>query len=479
MGSDDKHRGSPITDGTFSQSHSDGPVGGPSEPPPAFDDAIFSQPAMSGSGPVFIPTSSPAPTESPPQYAEIINADHPQPENNLLVPANPPFVRPLAKHLKWFSSDCYLDPQLDSDPAFLETWIRHVAREPIQMQLRISGQHTETRMNMHRDSDGRSRSRDHQETVEDFDFQIDLTAFLFCDMLSKASWTELRTVENHEKAYRGGIFRSRAHPFRDVKKLWRRRQRLWKGRRRDLTIADEESESAAILRPEAASGVSLGSNNNDSLDTLENSGLTLGGEEKPSLTEWCHRYCSSGLVRSFEVEKRVLGFDESYVRGRVTNLIRTTGYMGDVSITFPVDHARMTVFSSCYINEWRLMKWLRWAVILTLLVVLVWPYLFLRTRKFNVVSVNWWFSRRDEATGDRRFVSMSEDQILDFWQHGIQEAAMRKRRGNLHVGDAVSARDSHSRGQGAEAYRDVQGRMESAFYAASAMQRHTGWGWHC
>ncbi|KAL5612891.1 hypothetical protein BROUX41_004032 [Berkeleyomyces rouxiae] len=468
MGSDDKRKGG--LDGSSPPPLDS--AGGPSEPPPAFDEAISSEP---------LSENSLRPGDLPPQYTEILNSDFPQ-QTSELAPFNPPFVRPLAKYLKWFTSDCYLDPQLDSDPKFLEAWVRHVARQPVRMHIRISGQHTETRMHMHREGDGHSRSRTHSETVEDFDFEIDMTAFLFSDVRSQTSWAELRTVENHEKVHRGGIFRSRAHPFRGVKKLWRRQRRFWADRRRSPMLGDEDggedSEHAAILHSESTPPMSLDEDHHDAVLEGAERGLVLGAEVKPTLTEWCHRYCSSGLVRTFNLEKRVVGFDESYARTRITNMIRATGYMGDVSVNFPVDQARMTVYSSCYTNEWRLTKWLRWLVIMLLLVVIVWPYLFLRTRKFDVVRVDWFFSRVDQNTGVRSFVSMSEDLILDFWQYAIQDAAMRKRKGELHAGDAVSAQQNHNRGQGAETYRDMQGRMQSAFYAAAAMQRHTGWGRH-
>ena len=120
------------------------------------------------------------------------------------------------------------DVRSDADPQVLEDWIRFMAKHPPAPYLHIRGEHSENR----KDKDG----KDKRETVTDFRIMINLQNYLWPNFeFQNYSSTKLTTVEPGQKTYRGTVFKTRQT-----------------GAKGDLEV----------------------------------------GHDKPSLKEWCHRYCA-------------------------------------------------------------------------------------------------------------------------------------------------------------------------------------------
>lgn len=120
------------------------------------------------------------------------------------------------------------DERSDADPAFLEEWVRIMAKYPPSPYIHVSGTHQETK----RDKDGKSKS----ETVTDFRLMINMQNYLWPNFIPGTfTSTKLVTSEPGHKTYRGTILKKRQE-----------------GAKGDLEV----------------------------------------GHDKPSLKEWCHRYCA-------------------------------------------------------------------------------------------------------------------------------------------------------------------------------------------
>lgn len=96
----------------------------------------------------------------------------------------------------------YISDPLCSDPKKCEWLAQTEAAKPPEPMIRLVGSHTETRQ---RDK------KEEKERVVDFDISAPLHAFL------EQPWRRSKTVENAQKAYRGGIVkrvdpRTKAHP---------------------------------------------------------------------------------------------------------------------------------------------------------------------------------------------------------------------------------------------------------------------------
>ncbi|ROT38986.1 hypothetical protein SODALDRAFT_350252 [Sodiomyces alkalinus F11] len=298
--------------------------------------------------------------------------------------------------------ECYMDRRLDTDPAFLQKHIEMCALTPPRPFVQVRGTHTET-----------VRKGDKTEKREhvDFDVRVELTPFLYSDINTRASWRELRTADNFEKVRRGTVFAVRAPGF---------------GGR------SSSSSSSSTTRP----GV-------DPATTT----TTPASEEAgpPGLAEWCHRYCASHAgLKTFLLRRTVAGFDEEAVAAKLEALVRNTGYRGRTTVRFPVEDAAVEVFNQCRTNRWRLLAWLRWLTYLTLLFVFTWPWLFFRTKRFEVAVAEWHFSRfvfvpAGNGSGRREFVSVSEEQWYNMWARAIWKAVLGRRQGTLDQQDLIAA----------------------------------------
>lgn len=273
----------------------------------------------------------------------------------------------------------YIDNRLDTDPMFLYDQLVILAQYPPRPICRIRGTHTETI---------RKGDKDENQTVVDFDLEIDLTSLLYAHTPTAAQQQsqpqkKITTVGNFEKVHRGTVFATRAPGF----------------------------------------GGSSGGANAET--------------GTPSLTEWCHRYCASAAgLKRFTLERRVTGYDFDLLAGKLTSLIRATNYLGHVSVTFPVHDARVEIYNDCAVSRWRLTRWVQIVAYVTLVFLLTWPWLAFRTKRWETAYVAWPL-REDEGRG--RYTSMSEEVWYNMWARAIQQAAVARRQGTLDQGDMQRA----------------------------------------
>ncbi|KAH6623201.1 hypothetical protein F5144DRAFT_497977 [Chaetomium tenue] len=262
------------------------------------------------------------------------------------------------------------------------------------------------------------KGKSETKTITDFDVSVELTPYLFSDAARGTSWAELRTVENTERTRRGTTLRKRAP-----------------GVKRDLEVSDS----------------------------------------KPTLAEWCHRYCASHAgIKSFVLKRQVVGFDEEKMKQKLNTLVRGTNYRGDVTVSFPVRDDYVTVYNDCKPNRWRLTPWIVWVCYLSFMWLLTWPYLFFRTKRFEVAVADWPFSITEE-NGNKRYVSMSEDHLYNLWGRAISRAVLDKRQGTLDQEDLIASQTAPEEPFGA-ALEGAPSFLRHGVNAITAVNRQLGWG---
>ncbi|KAJ4416849.1 hypothetical protein N0V82_006488 [Gnomoniopsis sp. IMI 355080] len=309
----------------------------------------------------------------------------------------------------------YLNSGLDADPELLEKHVRAWAATPPRPFVRVKGYHQEQRSN----KDGKREAKH----ITDFDVKIELTPYFFPDGRATQSNCELCTAENGDKTKRGTVFRKRAN-------------------------------------------------------IQESSGrIELGMAEKPTLTQWCHMYCASHSgLKVFQLQRSLAGFDEERLRLHLDGLVRRLNYRGTVQITFPVQDEIIEVWNDCRTNQWRLTKWIYVMFCVSMLWLLTWPYLFIRTKRFETVRAVWYYSLL-EQDGRKKYTTISEDQWYNLWGRAISKAVLSKRQGTLDQQDLLAA-------EGAPATFDtgnstVDGALGLVVAGVSAMNevnRTLGWG---
>lgn len=264
----------------------------------------------------------------------------------------------------------------------------------------------------------REKDKEEERTITDFDVSVELTPYLFSDATTGVSWTALRTVEDNEKARRGTVLRKRAPCVK-----------------RDIEITNP----------------------------------------KPTLAEWCHRYCASHAgIKSFELQRRVVGFNEERMKQMLETLVRSTNYRGTIQITFPVKGASTLIYNDCKVNRWRLTPWIIWLCYLSFLWLLTWPILFFSTKKFEVAIAEWPFSVTEE-NGTKRYVSMSEDHIYNLWGRAISRAVLDKRRCTLDQQDLIASQTAPAE-PFANALEGAPRFLREGVNAITAINRQLGWG---
>lgn len=309
----------------------------------------------------------------------------------------------------------HLDSSLDTDPELLEKHVRVWAAMPPRFLVCIKGYHREKRSN----KDGKKEMRN----ITDFEVKVDITPNFCPNERASQSNCELRTAENGDKTKRGTVFRKRATAKR-------------------------------------------------------NSGrIELGMVEKPNLTQWCHMYCASHAgLKVFQVKRRLSGFDEARVRAHLDGLVQRLNYKGHLQITFPVQDDQVEVWNECRTNQWRLTKWICFVFYVTMLWLLTWPYIFVRTKRFETVSAVWNYSVLDGA-GRRKYATISEDQWYNLWGRAISKAILSKKQGTLDQQDLLAAEGGPATFDTGNATVDgALGLVVAGVSAMNEVNRTLGWG---
>ncbi|KAL8304895.1 hypothetical protein RB597_004109 [Gaeumannomyces tritici] len=352
----------------------------------------------------------------PPMYTDVAES------NALLAPYqtpapavdDPSTTFPIFSVNASNSSEIYIDPRLDASPELLERHIIARAQAPPRLAVQVKGTHREM---------VEEHGKKERRSVIDFDVSIDLTPYLYHDVATRQSWSELDTVDNLEKAKRGTVFARRS--------------------------------------PVAVSGAF---------------GLDA---EKPSLREWVHRYCagSSSGLKAFVLRRRVVGLDREYLRDRLIHLVRTTNYQGDVSVYFPYHGETVSVYNECRINHWRATRWIRVVCYVTLTFLLAWPYLFFRTKRFETVFATWHFSRPGSHANAKEYVSLSEEQLFGLWASAIHTAVLHKRQCLLDQQDLVNSQRAGPVTTGNAAVDTGVNFVMAGIRAMNEVNRQMGWGY--
>lgn len=308
------------------------------------------------------------------------------------------------------ANECFINSILDNNADSLKKQIELSATKPPRPAVRILGTHSQMVS---------ENGKKERKTITDFDVILELTPYLFSNAERGASWRELRTVEDSEKARRGTVFRKRAP-----------------GVKRDIEIS---------------------------------------ATSKPTLSEWCHRYCAKHAgLKCFALRRRVTGFDEEKMKQKLEALVRGTNYRGSVEITFPVKGEYVYVYNDCKVNRWRMTAWVIWLCYLTFLWLFTWPYLFFRTKVFEVVTVDWPFSVTD-PDNCKRYVSMSEDHLYNLWGRAIRRAVLDKRQCTLDQEDLINSQRAPEE-PFAQALEGAPGFLRAGINAITAVNRQIGWG---
>ncbi|KAI1802662.1 hypothetical protein F4811DRAFT_387996 [Daldinia bambusicola] len=302
------------------------------------------------------------------------------------------------------------------DPENLEKHIRSLAAIPPRPYVRLVGTHTETT----RDSKGKTENK----KITDFDVSVEMTPYLYSDVQYQRSWNNLRTVENGEEARRGTILKKRAP----------------------------------------------GSNQS----------IEIGGTPEPTLQEWCHRYSASHAgLKVFTLQRRIIGFDEEAVKAKLRELVYSTNYRGHLHVQFLAKDALIECYNESWVNKWRLTKWIRMLFMVTLLFIFTWPYLWLRTKRWEVAIADWHFSRiLDDGT--KEYVSVTEDQWFNMWGRAIHKAVLRKRQGLLDQNDLARAHEPEPAfDSGNGAVNGAVNLFRAGISAMDEVNRQLGWGGDC
>ncbi|KAK6214529.1 hypothetical protein LQW54_004250 [Pestalotiopsis sp. IQ-011] len=401
------------------------------KPKAAADDAVSlrTNPGDSESFPPYNDDDAPeldidALDELPPVYSDVIEEASLSAEAPLLGGEASSSSAPAARSSSQYrphstdagtGTEYFIGGRLET-PAELEKHVRHLAAKPPRPFIQILGTHQASK----KKSDGKS------ETVRetDFDITVELTPYLYSNAQYGKSWTQLRTVDNAEKVHRGTSLRKRAP-----------------GSKQDLEV---------------------------------------GGAPKPSLEEWCHRFCASHAgLKCFALRREMTGFDFAKVKEELHALVRSTNYRGNLQITLGSRDAVVEIYNEARINRWRLIGWLRFLFFITLTFLFAWPYLFFRTKRWEVAVAEWPFSRMAEGSA-REYVSISEAQWYNLWGRAIVKAVLEKRQTTLDQADLRRSQEPEPSFETGNATVDgAMGIFRAGMSAMNEVNRQLGWGGDC
>uniref|UniRef100_A0A0B7JYU8 Uncharacterized protein n=1 Tax=Bionectria ochroleuca TaxID=29856 RepID=A0A0B7JYU8_BIOOC len=184
--------------------------------------------------------------------------------------------------------------------------------------------------------------------------------------------------------------------------------------------------------------------------------------------ELTHLLSRAGL-KNFSFERQIEGWDFELLRGKLETLLRSTNYRGRLAVEFPVLNARVEIYNDCLTNRWRLTKWIEMIFVFTLMFVFTWPWLLLRTARWETVNARWHLSAVD-AVGRKRYSTLSEEQWYNMWARPIQKAALERRQGTLDQGDLNRA------GLAPDPQGGFASAVQAGVDAMGVVNRSFGWG---
>lgn len=200
-----------------------------------------------------------------------------------------------------------------------------------------------------------------------------------------------------------------------------------------------------------------------------------------SVRDWADDYCADpSICKEFVMEKICPGYDTKYLENRLSQLIQSTNYAGDIAISFPTTHNRVKIRPSNKLTELRYNRAVRWFCYLTFLWLITWPILWIMTHRYNVVRSVWPMSA--VGVDGRRRVKMTEDQWFDYWRLAIRRAVLGRRQGRVTEQDLIEIASEAGMPRmpirtGSRFVDGVIGGAADWLNVVSEQQRSRGWGW--
>ncbi|KAI0523638.1 hypothetical protein F5B22DRAFT_642743 [Xylaria bambusicola] len=140
----------------------------------------------------------------------------------------------------------------------------------------------------------------------------------------------------------------------------------------------------------------------------------IGAGEEEGLEAWCQRFVKDqSSVKIFTLERVVANLDHNWLEGQVRSLIASVNYKGNVTVQFPVTHARAIVQNPDKVNKF-------FTSVTTL---------FSGKAKYEVVKAVWPFANARNGEHGRKCIVQSEKVWWDEWRDPIKYAIIQKRQG--------------------------------------------------
>lgn len=254
----------------------------------------------------------------------------------------------------------------------------------------IKGSHTEEERSWEY-RNGKNHETRSSRTVIDFEFKIDMT-FGVWDLKQG----NLKVVPPGESIYRGGRFKD-----------------------------------SGVVRSEATGNlVYAAGTSGEHVD---------GGIGLETVRDICYRYCNDkSTLKEFVMKKTTPGYDEDRLRAVFQDAVRSTGYIGDLDITFVHTRHKVIIQPDNKLSRLRTTWYVRWFFYLTLLFLISWPILFLTTKKYHLIQSEWPTYRLEWSQADgtyKKVFKVSEERWGADWWDAIRWAAMSGRKGGLWLSE--------------------------------------------
>jgi hypothetical protein len=142
------------------------------------------------------------------------------------------------------------------------------------------------------------------------------------------------------------------------------------------------------------------------------------------LEEWCKRFVhDTANVKIFTLERVVANLDVNWLEGQIRSLVASTGYGGNVKVTFPVTHAKVVVQNPDKVNKF-------FTSVTTL---------FAGKQRYEVVKAVWPFATHRAGEEGRICTVQSEETWWREWRDPIKFAIASKRQGWVTNEDKLEA----------------------------------------
>jgi hypothetical protein len=123
------------------------------------------------------------------------------------------------------------------------------------------------------------------------------------------------------------------------------------------------------------------------------------------LEAWAARFVADGSsVKSFVLERAVANLDTGWLEGQIRSMVAATGYKGNVTVSFPVTHAKVVVQSPDRVNKFFTSM----------------TTLFAGKARYEVVKAVWPFATARPGEPDRQFAVQSEERWWREWKDPIK-----------------------------------------------------------